>query len=229
MARVNNKKRMLWWVRPHGYHTFLLGPSAKNRESGIWLKICKIIAIPEIEILHSRSLPIFPDWELSGKIRRNRVPIIPDNSRLPTHLPDYSQFFPMHQDWSRITARCVWHVRLFRLALSCRWFWVVLPPCIATDNSKGEHCYYISKSYSEEASDDTSVLWNSPHCNRWLVMAAWQNSNVLQVHKHMVAYRQNRSPKLTPNNSRVGNYQELSGKIGIPIIPNFSWLANHSR
>jgi hypothetical protein len=37
------------------------GHSAKNWESGIWLKICKLIVIPEIEILHSRSLPIFPD------------------------------------------------------------------------------------------------------------------------------------------------------------------------
>jgi|JI9StandDraft_1071089.scaffolds.fasta_scaffold685153_1 hypothetical protein len=37
------------------------GTLHKNRESGIWLKICKIIAIPETEILHSRSLPIFPD------------------------------------------------------------------------------------------------------------------------------------------------------------------------
>jgi hypothetical protein len=75
-------------------------------------------------------------------------------------------------------------------------------PCIATDNSKGEHCYYISLSYSEEASDDTSVLWNSPCRNCQLVTAAWQNSNVLQARKHMVDYRQNRLPKLTPDNSR---------------------------
>jgi hypothetical protein len=40
---------------------------AKNRESGIWLKISKIIAIPETEILHSRSLPIFPDNSQSEK------------------------------------------------------------------------------------------------------------------------------------------------------------------
>jgi hypothetical protein len=32
----------------------LEGHSTKNRESGIWLKIYKIIAIPETEILHSR-------------------------------------------------------------------------------------------------------------------------------------------------------------------------------
>jgi hypothetical protein len=39
-------------------------------------------------------------------------------------------------------------------ALSC--------PCIATDNSKGEHCYYISYSYSEEASDETCNLACAP-------------------------------------------------------------------
>jgi hypothetical protein len=52
----------------------MLGDSPKNWESGIWLKICKIIAIPEIEILHYRSLLIF------SKIGRNWVLIIPNNS-----------------------------------------------------------------------------------------------------------------------------------------------------
>jgi hypothetical protein len=48
----------------------------------------------------------------------------------------------------------------------------------------------------------------------------------------LIIAKTNRSPKLTPNNSRVRNYRELSGKIGIPIITDFSRfsrLANHSR
>ncbi len=36
---------------------------------------------------------IFPEQELSAKIRKNRIPILPENSRSPTHLPDYSRFF----------------------------------------------------------------------------------------------------------------------------------------
>ena len=102
-----------------------LGHSAKNRESGIWLKICKIIVIPETEILHSRSLPIFPDWELSGIIGNNRVPIIPDNSRSPNYLPNYSRLFPIFPDASGLVKNfclaCL--ARLFRpalLVLHCR-------------------------------------------------------------------------------------------------------------
>jgi hypothetical protein len=40
----------------------------------------------------------------------------------------------------------------------------LLHPCIATDNSKGEHCHYFSLSYSEEASDEMCNLACAP-CN----------------------------------------------------------------
>jgi hypothetical protein len=78
----------------------------------------------------------------------------------------------MHRDWSKITARHVWRVRLFRGRRCHAAGFALSRPCIATDNSKGEHCYYISQSYSEEASDDTSVLWNLLRRNCRLVTAA---------------------------------------------------------
>jgi hypothetical protein len=40
------------FVKYRSQYTFP-GTLCKNQESGIWLKICKIIAIPETEILHS--------------------------------------------------------------------------------------------------------------------------------------------------------------------------------
>jgi hypothetical protein len=88
----------LWWLSFCNDLWLYLGHSAKNRESGIWLKICKVIAIPETEILHSRSLPIFSRLRIIGKnIGRNWVPIIPDNSRFfPT-----CQSLPIIPNFSR--------------------------------------------------------------------------------------------------------------------------------
>jgi hypothetical protein len=50
--------------------------------------------------------------------------------------------------------------------------------------------------------------------NTWLIIAKTDCQNSLPI---------------IPDNSRFRNYQELSGKIGIPIIPKFSQLANHPR
>ncbi len=42
-----------------------------------------------------------------GKIGRNWVPIIPDNSWSPTHLPDYSRFFPIFPNASGLVKACL--------------------------------------------------------------------------------------------------------------------------
>jgi hypothetical protein len=52
------------------------------------------------------------------------------------------------------------------------------------------------------------------HANTWLIITKTDCQNWLLI---------------IPNNSWVGNYWELSAKIGIPINPDFSRLANHSR
>jgi hypothetical protein len=72
----------------------------------------------------SRFFPRIPDRQLT-------FPIIPDFSRI-------SQVFKLDRVWQGFSSQCC-HAAGFALegAMAPR-------PCIATDNRKGEHSYYIS-------------------------------------------------------------------------------------
>jgi hypothetical protein len=108
----------------------LLGHSTKNWESGIWLKICKIICDSRN---WDSTLPITPNFSRARIIGRNQIPILPENSRSPTHLPNYSWFF---QNFPGAQIRlCL--VRLFQPAMSRRRF------CVGRRHGATPmHCYW---------------------------------------------------------------------------------------
>jgi hypothetical protein len=105
---------------------------AKNLQNKLWFYT------PD----HSRSLPIEKYQEKSGEIGSWLFPIIPI-------IPDCQLTFPIIPDALGL-------VQNYRPAhLACEAFpaagaftalagFAFSRPCIANDNSKGEHCYYIS-------------------------------------------------------------------------------------
>jgi hypothetical protein len=97
-------------------------------------------------------------------------------------------------------------------------------PCIATDNTAKVHIVTTSLKVTLRKLVMTQVFCGTRRAaiadwwwrrgrtamfcrraNTWLIIAKTDHQNWLPI-----------------INSRVGNYRELSGKIGIPIIPDFS-------
>jgi hypothetical protein len=122
--------------------------SAKKWESGIWLEICKIICDSRN---WDSTLPITPDhsWFFPSKNYRQKLGEI--GSRFFPRIPDHQLTFPIIPDfprmsrvlkldpvWGGFSGRCC-HAAGFALEGT-----MVPCPCIATDNGKGEHSYYIS-------------------------------------------------------------------------------------
>ncbi len=116
------------------------GTLQKNGESGIWLKICKIICDSRN---WDSTLPITPDHSRFFPSKNYRQKSGEIGSQFFLRIPDRQLTFPIIPDFSRISRALkldrVWRGfsgRLFRPAMSCHRF------CVGRRHATPMHCYW---------------------------------------------------------------------------------------